>query len=150
MRCPTNLPSSPPIGTPPRRPEFGRERSLSAIVPCRGIMRLFSEYRTSRVAVMKSPFPGMDPYLERHWGDVHQALVTYIRDQLQPSLPDDLRARMQERVYIESPGMRHEYYPDVRVIERPRRRPAGGGTAVAERAPPPGPTTESRPRPSRS
>jgi formylglycine-generating enzyme required for sulfatase activity len=20
---------------------------------------------------MKSPFPGMDPYLERHWGDVH-------------------------------------------------------------------------------
>ena len=40
---------------------------------------------------MKSPFPGMDPYLERHWGDVHQALVTYIRDQLQPSLPDDLR-----------------------------------------------------------
>ena len=51
---------------------------------------------------MKSPFPGMDPYLERHWGDVHQALVTYIRDQLQPSLPDDLRARMQERVYIES------------------------------------------------
>jgi hypothetical protein len=49
---------------------------------------------------MKIPFPGMDPYLERHWGDVHQALVTYIRDQLQPSLPGDLRARMQERVDI--------------------------------------------------
>jgi hypothetical protein len=83
---------------------------------------------------MKSPFPGMDPYLERHWGDVHQALVTYIRDQLQPSLPNDLRARMQERVYVESPGTRHEYYPDVRVIERPARLAAGGGTAVAEPA----------------
>jgi hypothetical protein len=76
----------------------------------------------------------MDPYLERHWGDVHQALVTYIRDQLQSALPVDLRARMQERVYIESPGARHEYYPDVRVVERPRRPAAGGRTAVAEPA----------------
>jgi Protein of unknown function (DUF4058) len=97
-------------------------------------MRLFRERRLFEATVMNSPFPGMDPYLERHWGDVHQALVTYIRDQLQSALPGDLRARMQERVYIESPGLRHEYYPDVRVIERPRRRTARGGTAVAESA----------------
>jgi hypothetical protein len=84
---------------------------------------------------MQSPFPGMDPYLERHWGDVHQALVTYIRDQLQAALPSDLRARMQERVYVEAPGVRHEYYPDVRVIERPRRSSGGGATAVAEPIP---------------
>jgi len=84
---------------------------------------------------MKSPFPGMDPYLERHWGDVHQAFVTYIRDKLQSVLPRDLRARMQERVYIELPDARHEYYPDVRVIEHPRRRETGGtATAVAEPA----------------
>lgn len=83
---------------------------------------------------MKSPFPGMDPYLERHWGDVHQALVTYIRDQLQPSLPGDLRACMRERVYIESPGARREYDPNVRVVERPRQSRSGGGTAVAEPA----------------
>ena len=83
---------------------------------------------------MKSPFPGMDPYLERHWGDVHQRIVTYIRDWLQSRLPADLRARMQERVYIEIPDVRRgEYYPDVRVIERPRRSPAAGSaTAVAE------------------
>ncbi len=80
---------------------------------------------------MKSPFPGMDPYLKRHWGDVHQALVTYIRDQLQPSLPHGMRARMQERVFIESEDVGHEYYPDVRVIERPGRLAAGGGTSVA-------------------
>ena len=68
---------------------------------------------------MKSPFPGMDPYLERHWGDVHQRIVTYTCDWLQSRLPDDLRARMQERVYIEIPDVRRgEYYPDVRVVER--------------------------------
>lgn len=81
---------------------------------------------------MKSPFPGMDPYLEQHWGDVHQAFVTYLRDSLQPQLPSGLRARMEERVYIELPeGMRREYYPDVRVIERPGRRADDGGVAVA-------------------
>ena len=31
----------------------------------------------------KSPFPGMDPYLEQFWRDVHHALITYSRDQLQ-------------------------------------------------------------------
>ncbi len=89
---------------------------------------------------MKSPFPGMDPYLERHWGDVHQAVVTYIRDWLQSRLPGDLRARMQERVYIEIPDVRRgEYYPDVRVIEHPRSVPTTrSATAVAD----PLPTTE--------
>jgi Protein of unknown function (DUF4058) len=106
----------------------------SADFPARGIIRLFGERRSVEATAMQSPFPGMDPYLERHWGDVHQALITYIRDQLQAILPDDLRARMQERVYIESPDWRHEYYPDVRVIEQPRRPSAGGGTAVAEPA----------------
>jgi hypothetical protein len=88
--------------------------------------------------MMKSPFPGMDPYLERHWLDVHQALVTYARDALQPHLPDDLRARMQERVYIESEeSIREIFYPDVRIVERaPRPTPpatlsAGGAAVVA-------------------
>ena len=62
-------------------------------------MRLFMERRSVEVIAMKSPFPGMDPYLERHWGDVHQALVTYIRDQLQASLPDDLRADARAGLY---------------------------------------------------
>jgi hypothetical protein len=83
---------------------------------------------------MKSPFPGVDPYLERHWGDVHQRFITYVCDAIQPRLPDDLRARMQERVYIEIPEVRRgEYYPDVRVVERPSLSPlAGSATAVAE------------------
>ena len=26
---------------------------------------------------IQSPFPGMDPYLKKHWEDVRQSLVTY-------------------------------------------------------------------------
>ena len=41
---------------------------------------------------MASPFPGMDPYLERFWRDVHARLIIYAADQLQENLPSDLRA----------------------------------------------------------
>lgn len=47
---------------------------------------------------MKSPFPGMDPYLEAHWRDVHARLILYASDQLEPQLPRDLIARVEERV----------------------------------------------------
>lgn len=88
---------------------------------------------------MPSPFPGMDPYLEAHWGDVHARLVTYASDQLQSQLPGDLRARTEERVYLETPEeiLRHAFYPDVRIVTRPARlnvEPEQGGVAVA--APP--------------
>lgn len=68
---------------------------------------------------MKSPFPGMDPYLESYWGDVHERLVMYSCDQLQPTLPSDLRARVNSRVFVESAkdGERH-VYPDIHVVER--------------------------------
>ena len=67
---------------------------------------------------MNSPFPGMDPYLERHWGDVHRRITTYICDSLQSRLPEDLRARMQERIYIELPHLKRAiYYPDVTVVD---------------------------------
>jgi hypothetical protein len=51
---------------------------------------------------MPSPFPGMDPYLEAHWRDVHARLVVYIRDALQENLPAGLRARVEERVVLEN------------------------------------------------
>src|SRR4051794_35471012 len=75
---------------------------------------------------MPSPFPGMDPYLEAHWRDVHASLIIYTRDALQGVLPRALRARVEERVLLETPrGMGpHPLYPDVRVVEyeRPLRR----------------------------
>jgi hypothetical protein len=86
---------------------------------------------------MASPFPGMDPYLEGFWGDVHSRLITYACDQIQERLPADLVARIQERVYVETPtGPGRSMYPDVRVVERGRGKaepaPALNGVAVAE------------------
>jgi hypothetical protein len=69
----------------------------------------------------------MDPYLEEFWGDVHARLIIYACDQLQSLLPRDLRARVEERVFVDSPqeGERN-VYPDVRVVQRSR-----GPTAIA-------------------
>lgn len=82
-----------------------------------------------------SPFPGMDPYLEFFWRDVHHALVTYARDQLQPQLPGELRARMEERVFVTGElGLVGYRVPDVYLVEHPRSGSAGGAAlAVAER-----------------
>jgi hypothetical protein len=80
---------------------------------------------------MKSPFPGMDPYLEQHWRDVHQSLVVYTRDRLRPQLPGNLRARVEERVFVETDeGSYHVCYPDVHRVEYPR----GHDVAVASDA----------------
>jgi hypothetical protein len=81
----------------------------------------------------------MDPYLEAHWRDVHQRLVIYGSDELQAQLPDDLRARVEERVFVESDAeVERSVYPDVRVIEHPGRDSgtAGAGEAGAAVAEP--------------
>lgn len=75
---------------------------------------------------MKSPFPGMDPYLEAHWGDIHTTLMVYARNQLNAQLPDDLQARVEESLAVtEDDQKRRTVYPDVRVVETP-------GMSVAE------------------
>src|SRR5262249_45270164 len=73
---------------------------------------------------MPSPFPGMDPYLEAHWRDVHAGLVIYARDALQAVLPGPLRARVEESVLLETPqGIGdHPLFPDVRVVEYATKR----------------------------
>jgi hypothetical protein len=86
---------------------------------------------------MKSPFPGMDPYLERHWRDVHQRLCVYACDALQTQIRPGLLARIDERLIVETGegAAPRSIYPDVRVFERHSKRPAGsdpGGVAVAE------------------
>ncbi|MCA9271379.1 MAG: DUF4058 family protein, partial [Planctomycetales bacterium] len=74
-----------------------------------------------------------DPYLESHWGDIHHRLITYACDLMQPLLPADLRARVEERVYLEGPSGRvRSVYPDVYVVERPdapSTAPLAGATA---------------------
>ncbi|MBL8793236.1 MAG: DUF4058 family protein [Planctomycetia bacterium] len=73
---------------------------------------------------MASPFPGMDPYLEAHWRDVHARLVIYACDALQGVLPSALRARVEESILLETPqGIAdHPLFPDVRVVDFQARR----------------------------
>jgi hypothetical protein len=69
---------------------------------------------------MKSPFPGMDPYLEPHWLDVHSSLVIGSRDSLNEHLPDDLVASAEERVAVESEsGGERLIGPNVKIFEPP-------------------------------
>ncbi|HMO25265.1 MAG TPA: DUF4058 family protein [Tepidisphaeraceae bacterium] len=86
---------------------------------------------------MTSPFPGMDPYLEAHWGDVHSALIHLTKVELQRQLGSDLVARAEERVYVddEEELTRRIRVPNVRVVEQgisdvPVRGAAG--LAIAE------------------
>jgi hypothetical protein len=86
---------------------------------------------------MRSPFPGMDPYLEQFWGDLHHTMINRARAAIQKQLPNDLVARVDERVFVEpSDGVPRNIIPDVRVVERGRREelklPARNGIAVAE------------------
>lgn len=86
---------------------------------------------------MKSPFPGMDPYLETRWRDVHSSLATYSRDALNRVLPQGLIARAEERsiVATDDEPLR-EIGPDVSVIELhpdvPRWETGSSSIAVAD------------------
>jgi hypothetical protein len=82
---------------------------------------------------MPSPFPGMDPYLEdpAQWPGVHQRLITYAADAMQPILRPHYHVLIGERVYIAEPPQ--NFYPDVTLIQYPAQRASGGGSvAVAE------------------
>jgi hypothetical protein len=79
---------------------------------------------------MPSPFQGMDPYLECHWGDVHTSLVTYARDQLNKVLPRDLRARVEERILLGTPDDERPVVPDVRILAHATGRKTAGKAGV--------------------
>jgi hypothetical protein len=77
----------------------------------------------------------MDPYLEqpRYFHGLHNKLITYIEEQLQPLLPDPYYADSGQRVWLEV--TRRSIEPDVRVMreqEAARRSRRQGGVAVAE------------------
>ncbi len=66
---------------------------------------------------MKSPFPGMDPYIEPHWLDIHTAIIGEARRALNQSLPFGLVARVEERIAVESEDEPFRGIgPDVRVL----------------------------------
>lgn len=67
---------------------------------------------------MKSPFPGMDPYLEQFWGDVHASLIVYVRDQINEQIPSDLQARVEEGLMVDAEDYSRRIYPNVDVVQR--------------------------------
>ncbi len=66
-----------------------------------------------------NPFPGMNPFLEGSWPDVHTRLIGYISDALGEELPADLSARAEEEVTVgsESDEPLTRYRADVAVSE---------------------------------
>ncbi|MCI0457095.1 MAG: DUF4058 family protein [Gemmataceae bacterium] len=90
---------------------------------------------------MKSPFPGMDPYLEACglWEGFHNRLIHQIDDALAPILPQGYIIDTAVRSYVvlmESEGKKeHLAKPDVTLTEpttRKKPRKKKGGVAVAE------------------
>ena len=87
---------------------------------------------------MPSPFPGMDPYLERRnvWPDVHSALIVATRDALAPQVAPAYYVAIEERTYIVAlDSAEFIGRPDVAIITAPTgARPASEAetaTAVA-------------------
>jgi hypothetical protein len=86
----------------------------------------------------QNPFPGMNPYLEQHWRDVHTTLMVYMRDQLQAQLPEGLWASVEEEVTVddEESSSARRFRPDVHVAQAgdtvPRPAAVTTDLAVAE------------------
>ena len=90
---------------------------------------------------LTNPFPGMNPYLQENWSDVHTALIGFIREALADELPPDLSARAEERITVsDDEDEIRSYRADIAVIEPWRmgfppvglpENAAGGSAALA-------------------
>jgi hypothetical protein len=89
---------------------------------------------------MKSPFPGMDPYIEASglWPDFHDDLIGEIKRSLAAALPERYFVRTGERSYVvladEQGKEAHPFIPDAAVRSpdaAPAGKPSGVATAVA-------------------
>jgi hypothetical protein len=81
---------------------------------------------------MRSPFPGMDPYLENpaRWAGVHHGLIAAIRADLNRRLGPRFVADADTTVYVVTPEDRRWVYPDVFVAEVRRAVGAGAGARI--------------------
>ena len=81
---------------------------------------------------MPSPFPGMDPYLERSslWPDVHSRLIVALADVLAPMVSPKYYVAVEERIYlVQSEERRLVGQPDVAIVGE--REPVGGAGKTA-------------------
>lgn len=63
-----------------------------------------------------NPFPGMNPFMEQTWPDVHVSLIGFIREVLGLELPDDLQAKGEMRISVLGGDSDH-YRPDISILE---------------------------------
>ena len=78
---------------------------------------------------MPSPFPGVDPYLERPslWPDVHFSLIIALRDALSPVVGPKYYIAVEERVYFIEPEARwYVGRPDVAIAGEPEPADSAG------------------------
>ncbi len=63
-----------------------------------------------------NPFPGMNPYMEENWPDIHTTLITECRRHIQRQLPEDLIAKVEQdlRVGVAEDDGRHRADIEVR------------------------------------
>jgi hypothetical protein len=87
---------------------------------------------------MKSPFPGMDPYLEdpAFWPDFHTRFITYCSDYISDRLPEHYEARLDERLSVLEPiaDQPATVIPDVTVSGTGARKPGILQTETASTA----------------
>ena len=84
---------------------------------------------------MTTPFPGMDPYLERpgFWEDVHHALISGLQDDLAPRVPSNYYVAVEVRVYTGEPDeLILAGRGDVGLVAESGTSPAPGGRAATE------------------
>ncbi|MFI5459815.1 MAG: DUF4058 family protein [Isosphaerales bacterium] len=86
---------------------------------------------------MRSPFPGMDPYLEdpEVWRGAHHRFISAADEQLQPQLNNrGYYVDVESRIWLERPE--RLVYPDVALLRTQQRLPttseSPGGTLVAD------------------
>jgi hypothetical protein len=85
---------------------------------------------------MKSPFPGMDPFIEARglWADFHDNLIVELQRSLNQRLPERYEALLGERTYIDLvdpvEGLRSQQVikPDVRIDSDIGNFPAAAAT----------------------
>jgi hypothetical protein len=92
----------------------------------------------SEDAMIHSPFPGMDPYLEAPtiWPDVHTTLMSIFREQLTPLLAPKYLAELETQVVIDRRDDEPQIVlPDVSVTTADVLSGALSGVAMAASAP---------------
>jgi hypothetical protein len=69
----------------------------------------------ARVPAPRNPFPGMNPFFQADWDDVHINLLTSIQSAISEELPSDLMVRAEERVQVAE--VEKAYRVDVAIVE---------------------------------